>query len=644
LPMLAAEPVAPMADFGPGETIHAMFERQVERAPDSVALTFEGEQVTYSVLNARANRLACRLMEGGVRPGTLVPVVMGRTPELIVSLLAVLKAGGAYVPIDPTYPPERIAFTLRDCGAALVLTDRCLADGLPQDGTRYVFASDPLTAYPDTNPASGATADHLAYVIYTSGSTGQPKGALIPHCNVWRLFAATDAWFGFGAADVWTLFHSAAFDFSVWEMWGALCYGGRLVIVPYAVSRDPQAFLRMLSEQRVTVLNQTPSAFRQLVAVDGQDPRPLTLRYVIFGGEALEFESLRPWFARHGDTAPQLVNMYGITETTVHVTYQPICVEDLDRHRGRSRIGCAIPDLRLHILDAYGLDAYGAPVPVGVAGELHVGGAGLARGYLNRPELTAERFFEHPEFGRLYKTGDLCRWLPDGNMEYLGRTDFQVKIRGFRVELGEIESALMSEPGVREAVALVREDQPGDQRIVAYVVGSFDGESDRESIRERLARRLPEYMVPSAFVRLESMPLTANGKLDRGALPVPDAASVPRVAYVEPQDGLEARIAAIWSRVLDLDQVGLYDNFFDLGGNSLLIIKVRDELREALQRNVAVVDLFRHPTVHELARYFQSEDRPKDDSASMQATEQTRADKQRAARMRRRQAAGQHVP
>ena len=559
-----------------------------------------------------------------------------------MSLLAILKAGGAYVPIDPTYPSERIAFTLQDCGTQLVLTEAHLLDDLPAYNGQYLFVSDDRRGiYPATNPVTATTAQHLAYVIYTSGSTGQPKGALITHANVWRLFAATDAWFGFNAGDVWSLFHSFAFDFSVWEMWGALLYGGRLVIVPYQVSRDPSAFYHLLCAQGVTVLNQTPSAFRQLIAVSTQVRQPHALRTVIFGGEALEFERLRPWFAQHGDTRPQLVNMYGITETTVHVTYQPITAGDLDQAQGRSRIGQPLLDLQLYILDVQA-----QPVPIGVAGELYVAGAGLARGYLNRPELTAARFIHHPQLGRLYKTGDLCRWLADGNIEYLGRTDFQVKIRGFRIELGEIEQALLSQPGVREAVALVREDHPGDKRIVAYLVGG----NDSTTLRQSLAQRLPEYMVPAAFVWLDVMPLTANGKLDRHALPAPDDGSVARATvHVAPKTPLQTTIATVWAKALAVEQVGLYDNFFDLGGHSLLVIQICDELKVLLQRPLAVVDLFRHPTINELAHYLAQGDdnglrnHTGDEDQRIITNAQDRVNKQKDARTRRRQLVQQQV-
>ncbi|NJP22325.1 MAG: amino acid adenylation domain-containing protein, partial [Hydrococcus sp. CRU_1_1] len=318
---------------------------------------------------------------------------------------------------------------------------------------------------PKNNPVSDVAPENLAYVIYTSGSTGVPKGVLVNHKNVVRLFAATQSWFNFNETDVWTMFHSYAFDFSVWEIWGALLHGGRLVIVPYLVSRSPEAFYHLLCDRKVTVLNQTPSAFRQLIWVENIAESPqLSLRLVIFGGEALEIQSLKPWFDRHGDRIPQLVNMYGITETTVHVTYRPLTIADLNNIG--SAIGSPIPDLQVYLLDRHL-----QPVPIGIPGEMYISGAGLARGYLDRQELTAERFIANP-FGRatLYKTGDKARYLPDGQLEYLGRLDNQVKIRGFRIELGEIEAVLNQHPGVRESVVISRQDEPDERRLVAYIV------------------------------------------------------------------------------------------------------------------------------------------------------------------------------
>ena len=603
---LLVERNAAPATFPVRETLAELFAAQAARSPEAVAVTCDGAALTYEELDRRADRLAHRLRALGVGPEVLVGLCVERSLDLVVGIVGILKAGGAYLPLDPDYPAERLAFMLEDSRAPVLVAQAHLAGRLATAGARVVTLDGP--GAPDEAgsdaalpPSGGAGPDNLAYVIYTSGSTGRPKGVMVSQANVVRLFRATEAWFGFGAGDVWTLFHSAAFDFSVWELWGALLYGGRLVVVPHAVSRDPATFRALLARERVTVLNQTPSAFRQLIAADAAAGDDLALRVVIFGGEALELQALRPWFARHGDQAPQLVNMYGITETTVHVTYRPLTARDPDEAPG-SVIGRAIPDLCLYILDGRC-----EPVPIGVPGELYVGGAGVARGYLNRPELTAERFIPDPfsadPGARLYKTGDLARWLPDGDIEYLGRLDHQVKIRGFRIELGEIEAALTRHPGVREAVVLAREDVPGDRRLVAYLVPQAGESVTMAELRDALKARLPDHMVPAAFVTLEALPLTDNGKIDRKALPAP-ATERGAATFSAPRTALERDIAHIWAELLRVEQVGLGDNFFELGGHSLLIVRLQGRLRERLGREVAVTDLFRHSTVGALAAFL----------------------------------------
>jgi amino acid adenylation domain-containing protein len=583
------------AEYPADRCIHELFEAQAARTPGAVAVRFQEESLTYAELNARANRLARHLRGRGVGPEVRVGVLLERGLEMVISLLAVLKAGGAYVPLDPGYPAERLAFILADSATPVLLTRETLRGALPAlDGVEVVSldgAADEIAAESAENPRSGAGPDSLAYVIYTSGSTGTPKGALIEHRNVARLFSATDAWFGFGESDVWTLFHSYAFDFSVWELWGALLHGGRLVVVPFEVSRDPEAFHALVQREGVTVLNQTPSAFRQFMRVDAERGGDLALRNVIFGGEALEPAALREWVERRGTETPRLVNMYGITETTVHVTYRPLSREDVIGGSG-SPIGRAIPDLRLYVLDRAR-----RPVPVGVPGELYVGGAGVARGYLNRPELTAARFVDDPFApGRLYRTGDRVRWVADGTLEYMGRLDEQVKIRGFRIELGEIEAALRQAPGVGDCTVIVREDETGDRRLVAYVVG----DAEAEALRDRLRLSLPEYMVPAAFVALDALPLTANGKLDRKALPAPEGDAYARRGYEAPLGEVEAALAGIWSEVLGVERVGRWDHFFELGGHSLLAIRLIERMRRA-GLYVEVRALFTTPVLAELA-------------------------------------------
>ncbi|HEY0638938.1 MAG TPA: amino acid adenylation domain-containing protein [Pseudonocardiaceae bacterium] len=581
------------AEEHPGEpAIHEQVAAWAARTPDAVALTCEGTHLTYAELDRRANGLAHELRAAGVRDEAIVGVCAERGPELVIALLAVLKAGGAYLPVDPVYPAERLRFLLSDAGAAVVVAQD--AARVP-DGPWTVLGTDAAEAA--APPAGEVPAGRLAYVIYTSGSTGTPKGVGVPHRNVARLLSATDGWFGFGREDVWTLFHSYAFDFSVWEVWGALCTGGRLVVVPHAVSRAPADFRALLAAEGVTVLNQTPSAFRHLEEADAAagDAEPLRLRVVVFGGEALDLPSVARWFARHGDTAPRLVNMYGITETTVHVTYRPLLAGDVAGEAGP--IGVPIRDLQVYVLDRWGSIA-----PVGVPGELYVGGAGLARGYLGRPGLTAERFVPDPfggRGGRLYRTGDVGRYTVHGELEYLGRNDDQVKVRGFRIELGEIETVLGGHPLVRAAAVAARRDGGRSARLVAYVVA--DGALAVDELRGWLAERLPDYMVPGVVVFLDELPVTANGKVDRRALPEPQRHR-PELAggLVEPRTPVERRLAEVWAEVLDVDRVGVHDSFFDLGGDSIRSLQVLG-LAKSRGLEFTLRDLFRTPTIAELA-------------------------------------------
>ncbi|HEY0859108.1 MAG TPA: amino acid adenylation domain-containing protein, partial [Albitalea sp.] len=592
--------------------IHQLFEAQAARRPGAAALVWQQERLAYGELNARANRLARHLRRHGVGPDTRVAVCVERGIDMVVGMLAILKAGGAYVPLDPAYPIERLIYMVQDCGAPVLLTQAGLAVLEPlraalHSGAAVVELDTQADRWANEDATdlqaseTGLRPEHLAYVIYTSGSTGQPKGVMVTHANVARLFAATQPWFGFDVDDVWTLFHSFAFDFSVWEMWGALMHGGRLVVVPYMTSRSPQDFHALVCHEGVTVLNQTPSAFRQFIAAQGEAPDLVhRLRTIVFGGEALELATLEPWYERAGNRGTRLVNMYGITETTVHVSYRPLMPSDCEQAGGASPIGVPIPDLRIHVLDAQR-----RPVPIGVPGEMYVGGAGVARGYLNRPELTAERFIDDPfdpsPGARMYKTGDLARRLDDGSLEFLGRNDHQVKIRGFRIELGEIEAALLAQPSVREAVVIAREDEPGRKRLAAYVV--FDPAQPAPApadLRGALSQRLPEFMLPAHVVALERLPLTPNGKLDRRALPAPDTAGA-RVGTVAPRTPVEAALASIWAEALGLEQVGVDDNFFAIGGDSIRAITVLSKARER-GLSFALVDLFRHPTVEQLAQ------------------------------------------
>ena len=580
--------------------LHQLFELQVEQSTDAIALVYEEDRLTYGELNQQANQLAHYLRSLGVGPESLVGICVERSLYTVIGILGILKAGGAYVPLDPSYPQDRIAYSIADSQLKVLLTSKQHLNDLPENEAQIVCLDrdwQAIAAYSEANPDSDVKPANLAYVIYTSGTTGKPKGVLIEHYNVCRLFSATQHWYNFDSTDVWTMFHSYAFDFSVWELWGALLYGGKLVVVPYLTSRSPNRFYQLLIDEQVTVLNQTPSAFAQLMQVDEQfdgDSR-LSLRYVIFGGEALAIPSLKPWFQRHGDQFPQLVNMYGITETTVHVTYRPITIADTESQS--SVIGCAIPDLEMYLLDEHL-----QPVSKGTLGEIYVAGEGLARGYLNRRELTKERFIDSPfGDGKLYKTGDLGRYSDSDEIEYLGRIDSQVKIRGFRIELGEIEAVLAQHPKVRQNVVIVREDTPGNKRLVAYVVSKPELNLTVKELRIALKEQLPDYMIPSSFVLLEEFPLTSNGKVDRRALPLPEQLALEQ-EIIAPRNELEEKLAKIWQDVLGIDTISVTADFFDLGGHSLLAVSLLTEIEKTLKTSVTLETFLSASTIEDLAK------------------------------------------
>ncbi|HEY0685970.1 MAG TPA: amino acid adenylation domain-containing protein, partial [Steroidobacter sp.] len=591
---------ATQAVYPQEDCLHELFEAQVAKTPNNTAVVYEDERLTYAELNDRANRLAHYLREAGVTADTLVGLCVERSLEMVVGLLGILKAGGAYVPLDPGYPRERLAYLIEDSGVQWLLTQDALLERigrlLAEHGNVRVLSFDGAELQSELQRRSAdnlhRSADqssrNLAYVIYTSGSTGLPKGVMIEHGNVTRLFAASATKFDFSSQDIWTLFHSFAFDFSVWEIWGALLHGGQLVVVPHWVTRSPSDFYELLERERVTVLNQTPRAFELLIAVDGERQASLNLRYVIFGGEALNIALLQPWVDRHGAAAPQLINMYGITETTVHVTYRRLLSADIYNEDNPSVIGHVLPDL-----SAVVLTLQRSLAPLGTAGELYVGGAGLARGYLNRPQLTAERFIDNPfhdpnhpkSSARLYKTGDLVRYLPDGNLEYLGRIDDQVKIRGFRIELGEIESQLTQHEQVAAAVVLAREVGGSEKRLVAYVTtkqgGHDSGQELIAALKARLESTLPDYMVPALFVVLDELPLTSSGKIDKKALPAPDASSL-AIEYAAARTQTERQLVELCAQLLQLkpEEISTTANFFALGGHSLLVMRLVSSLQQ----------------------------------------------------------------
>jgi amino acid adenylation domain-containing protein len=581
------------------DSLVAVFEEVSRLHAGKVAAVCGFDRVTYDELNCAGNRIAHRLIALELKPDAIVAVYLDRSIEMLGAMLGILKAGKAYLPIDPTYPVARVVQTLEDARPDVLITDRRLAAGLPEIPSQVLFVDLEPGAAPgdEENPPLQSNGNDLAYVMYTSGSTGKPKGVLVTHRNVVRLLRETEPWFHFDETDVWTMFHSFAFDFSVWEIWGPLLTGGRLVIVPFEVSRSPEDFYALLSEQRVTVLNQTPSAFSLLSQIEESGKAlPLALRVVIFGGEALQYRALRSWFKRHGDSKPQLVNMYGITETTVHVTYRVVTEADANGEQD-SLIGVPIPDMQIHLLDSEG-----RPVADGEVGEICVGGGGVSRGYLNRPELNAERFVPDP-FGpagaMLYRSGDLARRRADKELVYLGRGDGQVKINGFRIELGEVEAALADYPGVQQVCVMAHADQTGRQRLAAYFVTVGKSPVTVHDVSDFLSRRLPPQMMPAFYTQLEAIPLTGNGKVDRPALPKPVTGS--RTVPLEHGSPVQEEVAGMWRKVLDTPNVGLDDNFFDIGGTSLLLIAVRSQLQEKFGRQIPITWMFEFTTIRALA-------------------------------------------
>jgi amino acid adenylation domain-containing protein len=572
-----------------GKPLHQIFEERVREAPARIALRAGSEQITYGELNARSNALSARLAGLGVRDDVLVGLCVHRGIEMIVGLLGILKAGGAYVPIDPGYPKKRIDFLLADSGVAVVVTASRAFNCLSGSRATLVSVDDGFvaTSAHEDNSSNGVagTGDSLAYVIYTSGSSGTPKGVLIEHRNVVRLFEQTKHWFHFSRQDVWMMFHSISFDFSVWEIWGALLYGGTLVIVPSDVARSPLQLQDLIRSEKVTVLCQTPSAFQQFVAAElcNPVPSPYPLRLVIFGGETLDLRTLRPWAKRYGMQQPMLVNMYGITETTVQVTYKQISEQDLARPE-LSLIGIPIPDLQIHLLSEIG-----KPVPDGAPGEIHVSGPGVARGYLNRPELTAQRFVMQSDGTRMYRSGDRAVRQPNGELIYLGRTDDQIKVRGFRIEPREIELCLAEHPAVSSVSVFARDCGEGDVRLLAFAVARPGMELTPRMIEQistdlaaRAASELPAHMRPSACFVLRALPITVHGKIDREEL-LRVATQQPEYRQRSPAAAMtttEQAVADIWEEIVERKDIGLYDDFFDVGGTSLALIRMLTHVNE----------------------------------------------------------------
>ncbi|MCF3650812.1 non-ribosomal peptide synthetase [Synoicihabitans lomoniglobus] len=586
------------------ETLASLFAAQIAAHPDHTALTCGDVQLTYRELDQRANQLAHHLQSQLVAPNQLVAVALDRSPALIIALLGVLKAGAGYLPLDPDHPLDRITFTLEDAAVRHLITTETLAERIRPPASVSAITlldrqAEQLSALATTAPEVASRPAHLAYCIYTSGSTGRPKGALIEHRQVVRLLCNDRSAFDFQASDVWTLFHSACFDFSVWEMYGALLFGGRLVIVPADTARDPAAFATLLATQGVTILNQTPSAFRQLSAELARRQHPaLALRLVIFGGEALAPLHLRDFAAAYPDV--DLINMYGITETTVHVTYHRITPDDIAENR--PIIGRPIPTTTTLIMDERS-----QLVPLGVPGEICVGGEGLARGYLRREELTREKFIAHPyEPGqRLYRSGDLGRLQADGTMLHLGRIDDQVQVRGFRVELGEIQTRLLQHPAVTAAEVVARDRKDGTTELVSYLVAKTAVTT--AALRHHVADTLPDYMVPNTFVLLETMPVTVNGKIDRRALPDPaESLTASGPVFSPPVGDVECFLADTFAALLSVENVGRDHHFFELGGHSLLAAQLVSRLRERFHVEIPLRHVFESPSVAALATVITS--------------------------------------
>ena len=571
--------------------LHQLFEAQVEQTPDAVAVEFESAQLTYRELNASANQLAHYLRQLGLQPEGLVGVCVERSLEMVVALLAILKAGGAYVPLDPTYPPERLSFILEDTQVQVLLTQQHLVEVLPAHPAELVCLdadSQTIAQHSTENPINTVVADNLAYVIYTSGSTGKPKGVQILHRAVVNFLCSMHQQLEVTAPDVFLAVTTITFDIAVLELFLPLTIGSRVVVASREVATDGVRLSESLNNSGATVMQATPATWRMLITADWQGNNQLK---ILSGGEALSpqlAEQLLGW-------SKQFWNLYGPTETTIWST-----LTQIESKQQPVTIGRAIANTQTYILDNHL-----QPVPIGIPGELYIGGIGLARGYLHRPDLTAEKFipdpFNHAAGTRLYRTGDLARYRADGAIEYIKRSDRQIKLRGFRIELGEIEAVLSQHPTLREVVVILREDQPQQKRLVAYVVPISHREPTPSELRSYLQKRLPAYMVPSVFVVLEALPLTPNGKVNRQALPVPDQTRPELETFVAPRSVVEEMLASIWEQILDIERVSIHDNFFALGGHSLLATQVVSRLRQAFQVSLPLRSVFEAPTVASLA-------------------------------------------
>ncbi|MBL3646967.1 non-ribosomal peptide synthetase [Bacillus sp. RHFS10] len=591
---LLLEKMGQYAAYPRNENIVSLFEKQAAEHPDHIAVVCGHSQLTYRDLKEKADRTAAMLIKQGVGTGDIVGLMLDRSPDMIIGILSILKAGGAYLPIDPEYPQDRISFMLNDSGTELLLTERGQNKPADYSGEMLYIDEAKNDSIPSDLKSQETLADQLAYVIYTSGTTGKPKGVMVEHRNVISLLKHQNLPFEFGHEDVWTFFHSYCFDFSVWEMFGALLNGSTLVVVSKETARDPHAFRLLLKKERVTVLNQTPTAFYGLMHEDQNHPDRLNIRYVIFGGEALQPGMLQSWNGKYPHT--ELINMYGITETTVHVTFKKLSAADIAKNN--SNIGRP-----LSTLQAYVMDAHMNLQPIGVPGELYIGGEGVARGYFNRDELTADRFVPNPYLpgDRLYRTGDLAKRLSTGELEYVSRIDGQVKVRGHRIELGEIQAALLQLPIIKEAAVITRKDEQGQTAVYAYLVTKDRQAASTSDIRASLKTMLPDFMLPARLIQIDNIPLTVNGKLDQKALPEPEKHAYP-ADDISPRNEIEKVMADIWEELLDVNELGISANFFELGGDSIKALQVCARLKQR-GFETTVREMFEHQTLGELSAH-----------------------------------------
>nr|WP_262896682.1 amino acid adenylation domain-containing protein [Aquimarina mytili] len=586
-----------------------LFLKQVDKNPKNIAIKFGDSAISYQELHEKSSKVACVLREFGVKNDSIIGLLMDRSIDTIIGMLGILKAGGAYLPIDINYPDDRKEYIIQDSRTSLILTTINFEDIHKLKGDfqiQYIeHAFEKSIGDKDLAVNNVSNPSDLCYVIYTSGTTGNPKGVMIEHRNVVRLFFNENPLFDFGSNDTWTMFHSHCFDFSVWEIYGALLFGGKLIIIPQLIAKDTKQYLDIVKQEGVTVLNQTPSAFYNLIQAElSCKETSLGLRYVIFGGEALNPRKLKSWKEKYPNT--KLINMFGITETTVHVTYKEITEHEIQNNI--SNIGKPISTLSTIILDKYQ-----NLTPKGVIGELYVGGSGIARGYLNKPELTAEKFIPNPynPEEKLYRSGDLARILDSWELEYKGRIDHQIQLRGYRIELGEIENKILTHPKIEEAVVTFKE-RAGDKYVLAYYKSA--DELDRNELRRFLLDKLPDYMIPSYFIALTEIPLTSNGKLNTKALPEPELEVIE--ASSKPKNEIQKELVEIWSGILEIEgeKIGIHSNFFDIGGNSLKLMKMVDKINATFNAEITVAQVFAYPEISMLAQFLSNETNNKTES------------------------------